>query len=264
MEPENKDLKSIKEKRKEESKLAGKYLKAKFNSKIGYRFTAVRYYIQHNKEKLTKRFNIVFSIIIFALLISSLVLYVSGKDYAKETAYYSEKYKGIQSDLENVSDTVDEQESTIEEFSISTESDVVRASNLLTKLFKGMYNYKNAEEYEENRNKAMNLFSNPNDDWIGNVYSDDIDSDGSSIIENLSLTSEIINMEMYSKDIDDITNKTLKINALIRYQSYIDGISSDYSTRTHEALYEVEINANTRKITNAEKVNTVKVLNNIE
>lgn len=258
------NIKRKKEQQKEDSRLAGKYLKAKYNSKIGYRFTAFKYYIHNNSKKLAKRFNITFIIIIIILCIASIMLYANGKTHNDTASNYKAKTAKLQDELNTINESVDKQEVQIEDYSVSTESEVVRASNLLTKLFNGMYNYNNGDEYAENRSEAMDLFSNPKASWIDRIYSTDKDDDDTSIIDNLGLTSELIKLEMFSKDIDDITGSELNVKALVRYQSYIDGVSSDYSTRTHEALYEIKINSKSRKIDDVKKINSVKVLNDIE
>lgn len=255
--------KTKKEIKKEESAIAKKYLKAKYNAKIGYKFKSYKYFLKNNSQNFKRNTSVILAVISVLCLFISIMLLVTSHHNQEIIDKYQNKNQKLNSELKNANNSVSNQESTINKFNISTDKNLIRATNLASKLFKSMYEYNNGEQYEKNRNEALKLFETPKDKWIDDVYSNGKDADGANMIDNLNLSSEVMLLEPFTDNMNSKNNSTIKLKTLVQYESSIDGVSSDYASRTHEALYDLEVNAKTHKISKLKKINTVKEINTI-
>jgi hypothetical protein len=259
-----KDLKKkTKSQKKEEGKQARKFLKAKFNEKIGYWFVALGYFIKNNFKAHIKKIAILLAIVSFVMLIISIVNIAKMNQPTQVTKEYEIKNEKLERQLKDSQDTINNQNDKISEYDISNDSKIVEASNVIDDVFKGMYNITSSEEYDSNRKENLKLFKDSNANWVNKVYSDNKDDTGESVIDNLGLTSEIQSFGLYSKEVDPGKDEKINFKAIVEYQSAIDDVSNEYATRTHQSVFNIEVDSKDNKITNIEKENKLKTLNTV-
>lgn len=246
------------QKQKEDSKKARRYLKARFNEKIGYIFIAIGYFIKNNFIYHKKRISILLSIITIILLGFTTFNFVKASNIQNEVNNYNQKNAKLESKISNQQKEIDEQDKKIDEYDISASPKIVRASKKLSQVFHGMYDYSDANEYQKNRDKNMKYFTNPNSKEVRKIYNEDEDSDGDSIIENLNLKSSLQEYNIYTDKIKVQNKKVINFKAIVEYQSDIIGVSSDYATRTHNTIYDIEYDTEKNKISSIKKLNTLK------
>lgn len=260
-------LKTKKERKKEKRQLGKKYIKAQYNYHIGYRFKALFKYLKENVKYFFTKY---IKAIVVALCLASIVCIIlgatklyQGYSYNDEITKYNKSNEKLESKEKDLSMKIENQTKTIDSKSVSTQTGVQRAKKVIDDVFKGMYEYSDADEYEENRKNNLKHFKNPDDKQVQTIYSDAKDSDGESQIDTLGLESELDNLDIFTKNPDDTKEKIVPFKAVISYTGYINDVSSDYSTRTHYTTFEIKFDTSTNKITEMKKVNSVKMSNNI-
>ena len=260
-------LKTKKEKKKEQRQLGKRYIKAQYNYRIGYKIKAFTKFIKQN----TKYFFIKYikGIMVALCLISIICLITGAKNLYKGYSYEDEidKYKNTNEKLitkeKDLSSQAQDQAKKIDTKSVSTQTGVQRAKDVIDDVFKGMYDYSDGNEYDEKRNKNLKHFKNPNDKQVQSIYSDGKDSEGENQIDILNLKSDLETSDIFTKNPDDTKEKIVPFKAVVSYTGYINDVSSDYSTRTHYTTFEIKFDTSTNKITEMKKINSVKVNNDI-
>lgn len=255
MSMKNDSVKSKKEQKKEESKKSRKYLKAYFNAKVGYRFKALGYFFRNNLKMTLKGFYTVLIIATFIFLGLSVYNLYKGFETKPDVSEYKAQTSKLAPENERLQDSVLNQEEKIDEYNISNSNKVVESSNVISKVFKGMYTYKNAEEYNKNRKENLKYFKDENASWIKSIYSENKDNEGNSLIETLNLNSEIQKFNLFTEDPNDTDSKVLKFKAIVEYQSDIDEVSNSYASRTHQTIYDIEFDTEENKIVKMKKEN---------
>lgn len=261
------EIKTKKEEKKEERQLGKAYLKAQYNYRIGYIFKSIGTFLKHNTVYLIKKHLKIVMLILAALAIIFVVIginqLVNGSKTSHKVQSYEASNRSLQSQVDDIDIDLKNENKKIDAASISTQSGVKRGKETLDKVFKGMYDYQSSSEYRENRKANMKYFDNPKDKWINDVYSNDKDEDGNSQIESLGLTSELDNTEIYTENVEDTEKKVVPFKVIASYTGDIDDVSSDYATRTHYTIYEVDFDTSDNKITKMKKVNTISENNSI-
>lgn len=267
MSGEDDNLKTKKQKKKEEKEVIKAHLKAKFNYNIGYKFKSIFQYIKINLRDLFKKYHkpLMYILLLFSLMlfIASAVNFVKGQNYSDDFSKYEDKNAKLKSTSDDLQYNLRKDEKKIESASISSQTGVKRAKSIINKVFKGMYDYNDSSEYAENRNENLKLFKDPKDKKIDKVYSDDTDSDGNKQIDTLGLDSEMNDAKIYTDSVSDTSKKVVPFKVIVSYTGYIDNISSDYATRTHYTTYKVDVDTSINKITKIDKLGTVKEQNEI-
>lgn len=267
MSEKNDNLKSKKQKKKEEKEIIKAHLKAKFNYKIGYKFKTFFQYIKLNLKYLFKKYHkpLMYVLLLFSLLllISSSVNFVKGQDSSNELSKYEGKNAKLKSTSDDLQNNIRKDDKKIESASISSQSGVKRAKTVINQVLKGMYDYSDSTEYAENRKENLKLFKNPKDKKTNNIYSDDTDSDGNKQIDTLGLDSEMNTTKIYTESVSDTSKKIVPFKVIVSYTGHIDNVSSEYATRTHYTTYKIDVDTSLNKITNIDKIGTVKEQNEI-
>lgn len=249
--------------KKAEAKQARKFLKAKFNAKIGYWFVALGYYIKNNFKAHLKKIAVLLAIGSLILLIISIVNITKMGHPTQVTKEYKVKNEKLQTQLDDSQDNVDQQDEKISEYDISDNSKIVDASNIIGHVFKGMYNITSSKDYDNNRKANLKYVKDSNADWVNKIYSDNKDDSGESVIDNLGLTSEIKSYGLYSQETDPDTDKKINFKAIVEYQSSIEDVSNEFATRTHQSIFNIEFDTKDNKITNIKKESKLNTLNTV-
>lgn len=256
-----------KAKKKEDKRLAKRYIKAQYNYHIGYIFKSINQFLKQHFFYYIKKYK---KIVIGILLVISLACIISGTQkiiHGHKLKDDIQTYNKNNEDLEGKSKLlradIKKDEKRIDRASISTQSGVKRAKDTIDKVFNGMYQYDDADDYKDNRKENLRYFDNPKAKWVNKVYSNGKDSDGNNQIDILGLSSELDNVDIYTESVDDTSKKVVPFKVVTSYTGYIDEISSDYATRTHYTTYKVDVDTSNNKITNMKKINTVKINNEI-
>lgn len=267
MSEEKPKIMTDKDKKKEDKKKAKAYIKAQYNYRIGYIFKAIKQFFKQYFIFYIKKYN---KIIMGLLILISLIFIVVGaKNFIQGHNLNDDidEYHSTNSDLEGKSkileSDVEKENDKIDKASISTQSGVKRAKDTIDKVFNGMYQYDDSDEYKENRNTNLKYFDDPKAKWLDKIYSNDEDADGNSQIKTLGLKSELNNADIYTESVNDTSKKVVPFKVVSSYTGYIDDVSSEYSTRTHYTTYEIKVDTSNNKITDMKKMNTVKVNNEI-
>lgn len=255
--------KKSKAQRKQESKESRQFLKAKFNEKIGYWFVAIGYFIKNNFKAHTKKITLLLAIGSLLLMTLSIINVTKMNEPANVTKDYKSKNEKLESKLNESQDVINQQDDKISEYDISNNGQIVKASKVIGSVFKGMYNITSSEEYNSERKENLKHFKNSNDKWVNEVYSDNKDDTGESIIDNLNLTSEIKAYDLYSKKIEPSKDDVLTFTAIVEYQSEIEDVSNEYATRTHQTVINVKYDLKDNKIINMKKENKLNTLNTV-
>ncbi|EHT3670514.1 hypothetical protein KXP69_002285 [Staphylococcus pseudintermedius] len=256
----NKRTTSQQKKRKTDSKKAAQLLKAKFKQKIGYIFIAFWYFIRNNFIYYKKKIGILLSVISLGLILFSFYNLVIAHQTEKQVKDYENDNAKLEQQITNKQKDVDELSKKIDEFNISSSPEITRAYKSITRVMDGMYNYDDSTEYRKNREKNLKYFSDPSSEYVKNIYNNDTDSSGDSLIDNLNLKSSLQQHSIFTKNIKN-DSKILKFKSIVKYQSDISGVSSSFSSRTHNAVYNIEFDTEKNKIINMKKVNKLKEKN---
>lgn len=260
---ENKDnLKTKKQKKKEERNLIKAHLRAKFNYKIGYKIKSLVQFINLNAKNIFRKYlkplMLILLLFSFMLLIVSVINLFKGNSASDEISKYEDYNEKLKSTSDDLQYNIRKDDKTIESASISSQTGVKRAKNIIDKVFKGMYEYNDSDEYEKNRNENLKLFKDQKDKDINKIYSNDTDSDGNKQIDTLGLESKLNSTSIYTESVSDTSKKVVPFKVIVSYTGHIDNVSSDYATRTHYTTYRVNVDTSINKITKIEKVGTVK------
>lgn len=266
-EDKNNEIKTKKEKKKDERRQVKSYLKAQYNYRIGYFFKAIRTYLKKNTVYLIKRNIKALTVILLALSILFVLIGISqiiaGNKKAHKIEDVQHSIQNLKTQAASVDADLKREQKKIDSVSVSTQSGVVRGKKTIDKVFTGMYEYQNADEYKANREAALKYFDDPKAKWVNSVYSDDKDEDGNSQIETLGLTSELDSTDVYTESVEDTEEKVVPFKVIAAYTGKIDDVSSDYATRTHYTVYEVDLDTSNNKITKMKKISTVEENNSI-
>lgn len=261
------DIKTKKEEKREKRKQGKAYIKAQYNYRIGYLIKALKTFMKENFVYYVKKYIKVIMIVL--ALISIIFLFIGINQFIRghEASNNAERYQASNQKLQNQSDDLNadlkQENKKINSASVSTQSGVKRGKKTIDKVFNGMYDYQTSGEYRDNRQQNLKYFDNPKAKWINDVYSNDKDEDGNSQIETLGLTSDLVNTEIYTESIEDTSKKVVPFKVVVSYTGNIEGVSSEYATRTHYTTYKVDVDTSNNKIKDMKKVNTVKVNNDI-
>lgn len=247
------EINTKKQQKKDERKKSRKYLKAYFNYKIGYRFKAFSKYFKIHSGSLFKYIAFIMMIAATILLILSVVNFYRGMKTDPDIDYYKQKSSKLQPEVDKMQKTVSNQSNKIDEYKISNSQKVVESTNVISKVFKGMYNFEDGKEYETNRKNNMKYFKDKDASWLNNVYSKNKAKDGGNLIDNLKLSSEIQKFNLFTKDPNKTDGDKLKFKAVVEYQSEIDDVSIDDATRTHQTVYDIEFDTKSNEITKMKK-----------
>lgn len=260
-------LKTKKERKKEQRQLGKKYIKAQYNYHIGYRIKAFSKFIKQNTKyffvKYIKAIMVALCLFSIVCLIIGIMNLFQGYSHNNEINKYKTSNKNLVAKEKSLASDAQDQSKKIDSKSVSTQTGVQRAKNVIDDVFKGMYQYTDADEYENNRNNNLKHFKNPDDKQIQSIYTDAKDSDGDSQIDILNLESDLETTDIFTKNPDDTKEKIVPFKAIVSYTGYINDVSSEYATRTHYTTYEIKFDTSTNKITEMKKVNSVKVNNDI-
>lgn len=260
-------IRTIKEHKKENKEIGKKYIKAKYNYHFGYRFKAFNNYIKKNLKyfftKYIKPIIVILLVLTVIFLGVGIAKIVEGTSFEKETEKYESTNKALESKEKDLEMEAQNQNKKIDSKNVSTQTGVQRAKKVFDDVLNGMYSYDNADEYNTNRENNMKHIENPDEKWVGSVYSDAKDDDGNSQIETLNLSSDLDNSSFFTKNPDDTKEKVVPFKVVVSHTGYIDDVSSDYATRTHYTTYKVDFDTSTNKIKHMKKVNSVKVNNDI-
>lgn len=261
-------LMTKKEKKKQEKKNAKAYVKAQYNYRVGYIFKTIRQFLRRNLLDFIKKYQkvilAILGIISLLLIVIGIKNLVNGHEKVDDISKYQSANEKLETKNKMLQADNKKDNDKIEKASVSTQTGVQRAKDTIDKVFKGMYNYNDSKEYRDNRKSNMKLFSNPKDKKIANIYSDDKDDDGSSLINNLGLKSELNNVDIYTKSVDDTSKKVVSFKTIVSYTGYMEDVSSDYATRTHDTIYQIDVDTSNNKIKNIKKLNTIEENNNID
>lgn len=267
MSEENKKIMSKKDRKKEDKKQAKAYIKAQYNYRIGYIFKSInQFFKQHFLYYFKKYCKIIMGIFIaisLIFIISGTQKIIHGHKMKDDIQTYNKSNEDLEGKVKLLQSDIKKDDERISKASISTQSGVKRGKETIDTIFNGMFQYDNAADYKENREKNLNYFENPKAKWIEKIYSDDKDSDGNSQIETLGLSSKLDSIDIYTESVDDTSKKVVPFKVVTSYTGYIDDVSSDYATRTHYTTYKIDVDTSNNKITNMKKINTVKVNNEI-
>ncbi|MBM6202837.1 hypothetical protein H6K86_11805 [Staphylococcus epidermidis] len=259
--------KSKKEQRKQDKKIGRKYLKAQFNYRFGYRIKALKQYFKNNTLSLGERYAkpiiYIVVLIILTLLILGSINIIQGTSYNKDINHYQNKVDKLKSQAQELNAKSEENYKKIDNKSVSNQTGIKRGKSVINKVIKGMYDYEDNDEYQSNRKEALSYFKNPDDNNVKNVYSEAKDRDGGSLIDNLGLSSEVNDDQIYTKAPDDTKKKVVPFKVVVSYTSYIEDVSSEYSSRTHYTTYKIDFDTSDNKIKNIKKLNSVKLNNDI-
>lgn len=258
---------SSKERKKRDRKLARKYLKARFNEKIGYRFQAQKEYRKEQKSKKNKRFfrlsykwmAVLLAAIFIAFVIFNVHAVIKTKDYQKEADHYAAETKKIAGEQSDLSNNVDRQTRKVQSLNKSNSAGVIRAIDTLNELFNNMYDYNDGQMYVSNYKKSMEFFDDPNADYVKKVYSNGKDADGQNVIDALDLSSDLVTISIYSEHTNDVDRKVVNLKALVAYKAYSEGSSGKFTTRTHEAVYSIDYDTTKNKIVDMKKDANLKM-----
>lgn len=99
----------------------------------------------------------------------------------------------------------------------------------------------------------MKHFTKSTSKEVKNIYNEDKDSAGDSIIDNLNLRSSLLEYNIYTDKIKVKDNKVINLKAIVEYQSDILGVSSDYASRTHDTIYDIKFDTENNKIISMKK-----------
>lgn len=256
--------KSKRQKQKEESLKAKRYLKAKFKASIGYWFIAVWYFFRNNIIRHKKLLGTLFLVLTIILIVFSIYNFLKASAIQSNIVDYNKDNQKFESTITQKQKEIKKQNEKIGEYNLSASPQIARTSKVLSTVFHGMYDYTDSKTYQKNRNINMKYFEKPNSKEVRSIYNEDKDTADESIIDNLDLNSNLLEYNIYTKDINPKDNNSLKLKAIVKYQSTIRNVSSNYATRTHETIYDIEFNAEKNKILSIKKVNTVKEHSNIE
>ncbi|MCG7340148.1 hypothetical protein MHZ36_12700 [Staphylococcus sp. ACRSN] len=261
------EIMTEKEKKKEDKKQAKAYIKAQYNYRIGYLFKAIKTFLKENTKYFIKKYlkmiMIVLALLSIVFVVIGLNQTINGNRANNDIDSLESKNNKLQTQVEDLDSDLKQESNKINAANVSTQSGVQRGKETLDKVFKGMYDYQNSSEYRENREQNLKLFEDPKAKWIKDVYSDDKDEDGNSEIEALGLSSELNETEIYTESIEDTSKKVVPFKVIASYTGNIDNVSSEYATRTHYTVYEVDVDTSNNKIDKMKKGNTVKVNNDI-
>lgn len=249
------DLQTNKQKKKGESKKARKYLKSYFNYKVGYKFKTLGRFFRNNVKSFNKYFGYILLITSIVLLITSFINIYKGFKSEPNIEDYKQKSSEIQPEHDDLQKTVSNQSNKIDEYKISNSQKVVESTNVISKVFKGMYSFEDGKEYEKDRKNNMQYFKDKDASWIDTVYSKNKTKDGESLIDNLNLSSEIQNFNLFTEDPKKTDEDKLKFKAIVEYKSEIKDVSLDESTRTHQTVYDIEFDTKSNKIIKMKKEN---------
>lgn len=261
------EIKNKKERRKSDRQKGKRYIKAKYMYHVGYIFKAIKNYIKYNLLYYLKQFikpiMAIILIISVILFIWSAVKVANGLSLNDDINKQNQINKKLISKNNDLKSKTNSQNRKIDKVQISNQTGVKRAKKVIDRVFKGMFDYEDVDEYEENRKSNLENFDDPKAKWIDKIYSDGKDDNGDNQIETLGLTSELNNIDIFTDSPDDTKKKVIPFKVIVSYTGYIDGLSSDNATRTHYSTYEIDFNTKNNKIEEMKKVNTVKVNNSI-
>lgn len=264
---EDVDIKTNKERRKSDREKGKRYVKAKYMYHIGYIFKAIKNYIKYNLIYYMKRFiKPIMAIILImsvVLLIWSAIKVANGLSLENDINKQNSINQRLISTDKDLKSKTNSQNRKIDNVQISNQTGVKRAKKVIDKVFKGMFDYEDSEEYDQNRKDNLENFDNPKAKWIDKIYSDAKDDNGDNQIDTLGLTSELNNTDIFTNSPDDTKKKVIPLKVIVSYTGYIDGLSSDNATRTHYSTYEIDFNSSNNKIEKMKKLDTVKVNNSI-
>src|SRR5699024_544204 len=142
-----------------------------------------------------------------------------------------------------------------DEYKISITQKVVDRTNVISKVYKGMYSFEDGKEYEKDRKANMQYFKDKDASWIDTVYSKNKTKDGDSLIDNLNLSSEIQDFNLFTEDPKKTDEDKLKFKAIVEYKSEIKDVSLDEATRTHQTVHDIEFDTKSNKILKMKKEN---------
>lgn len=263
--PDNKTMK--KQREKEKRKLARRYLKARWNEKIGYKYQARKSYNKQKKKK-KRKFKLSFkwvaviaAIVFIVFVIFNVVAVIKANDYHQKADHYMNKTRQIAGKQASLSRNLDTQYTKITKLNKSNSIGVSRAIKNINELFDAMYKYKDGEQYDNNREQALGLFKDPKADYINDFYSDGKDSEGNNKIDELELSSDIQSSTIYSMHMNDQDRDILDLKAVVGYHSYSEGVSGKFTKRTHQSLFSIKYDTKTNKITDMKKEVTLEPYN---
>lgn len=248
----------------EESKKAKRYLKAKFNEKIGYWFIALWYFAKNNIRHHKKKISYLIIGVSILLIIISIFNFIKASQIQAEIDDYNKKNIKLEHKITDKQEAIKKQENQIDEYNISASPKIVNASKILSNVFHGMYDYTDADIYQKNRDKNLKYFQDPKSKDVKSIYNEDEDSSGESIIDNLDLNSTLLEYNFFTEYVKHNNGNTLNLKAIVKYESEMTGVSSNYSTRTHETVYDIEFDTKKEKIIKIKKDNTLKEDKSIE
>ncbi|HDG8789455.1 TPA: hypothetical protein PBT65_001756 [Staphylococcus aureus] len=253
-----------KRQQKENSKKARRYLKARFNEKIGYIFIAIWYFIRNNFIYHRNKIALILGAIALILLVFSTYNFVKASSIQKDINAYNKTNEKLENEMSNEQKKIDRQEKEFDDFNVSSSPKVVKTTEVLSQVFYGMYDYSDSKEYQTNRDKNMKYFEEPNSKEVKSIYNEDKDSADDSLIDNLNLKSSLEEFNVYTDQIKLKDSKTINLKAVVKYQSDILGVSSDFATRTHDTIYDIQFDTEKEKIKSIKKINTLKENKSVE
>lgn len=264
----NQDDKTMKKQReKEKRKLARRYLKARWNEKIGYKYQARKSYNKQKKKK-KRKFKLSFkwvaiisALIFITFVILNVVAVVKANEYHQKSEHYMNKTRYIAGQQADLSRNLDTQYTKITKLNKSNSIGVSRAIKNINDLFDAMYKYKDGEQYVSKRKQALDLFKDPSADYINDFYSDAKDSKGNNKIDELELSSDIQSSTIYSTHMNDQDRDVLDLKAIVGYHSYSEGVSGKFTKRTHQSLFSIKYDTKTNKIIDMKKEATLEPYN---
>jgi hypothetical protein len=254
-----------KRQQKKDSKNARRYLTARFNEKFGYIFIAIWYFIRNNFIYHRNKIALIMGAIAIALLFFSTYNFVKSSHLQKDIKNsYNKTNEKLENEMSDTQKKLDNQEKEFDDFNISSSPRIVKATEILSQVFHGMYDYSDSKEYQTNRDKNMKYFEDPNSKEVKSIYNEDKDSADDSLIDNLNLKSSLEEFNIYTDQIKLKDSKTINLKAMVKYKSDILGVSSDFATRTHDTIYDIQFDTERKKLKSIKKVNTLKESKSVE
>ena len=254
---EESEFTSKKERKKYESKIARKYYKAKFDEKIGYRFKARKEYYKGKFKISIKWFGYLSILLILLFLYLNVSDIIKGNQYEVKAEKYQKMTRKITPEYTDLSKNVDRQLSKVQQYNRSNSAGVLRAQDNLSSLFKYMFDYNDGDKYRRNYKKGIALFENKDADFIKDIYSSGLDSEGENKIDELGLSSSLEDVHFYSTHENDKDRKELHLKAIVTYHAYMEDVSGKFTERTHQNIYDIKYNVSSNKITDMSKEATL-------
>lgn len=248
---------------KKEREQLGRYLKAIFKSKFGYIPISIWLFFKNNTKYYLKSIMVLLIAITLVLAGISLYNFIKGKEAHGVYEKVNRNNKVLEPEVNKLQQQTQQQNDKLSKYDISNQTGVVRASNVTSNVFKGMYDYSDGTEYANNRKKNLELFQDPKAKWVNEIYSDDKDSNGDSMIDNLNMKSSLNMFSFYTENPDDVKKDELNLIALVEYKSTIPDVSNEFASQTHQTVYNIVYDTREDKIKEMKKINVINDINTI-